>query len=133
MNGNPMIASGTPGGGRLSAQDAQQFGRELAQRLADAQALQRDLQRQGVNTDDLDRAIQNLRGMLDPSRLEETHAASDLKAQTIDGLKTFEFGLRRDADNDRVVIDRTGDVPPAYRQSVEEYYRAIGKAKPQKP
>ena len=71
--------------------------------------------------------------MTDPSRLEETHAAADLKAQTIDGLKTFEFGLRRDAnDENRVLLDRTGDVPPAYRQSVEEYYRAIGKAKPDK-
>lgn len=127
-----MIA-GQPPNGQLSEQDAQQFSRELAQRLADAQALQRDLQRQGVDTKELDRAIVNLRSMLDPSRLQETHAAADLKAQTIDGLKTFEFGLRRNADDDRVVIDRTGDVPPAYRQSVEEYYRAIGKAKPQKP
>jgi len=129
-----MIANGPPNGGRLSAQDAQQFSKELAQRLADAQALRQDLARQGVDVKELDRAISNLRSMTDPSRLEETHAASDLKAATIDGLKTFEFGLRREAaDNDRVLLDRTGDVPPAYRQSVEEYYRAIGKAKPQKP
>jgi hypothetical protein len=28
-----------------------------------------------------------------------------------------------------VLLERSGDVPPAYKQHVEEYYRAIGKGK----
>jgi hypothetical protein len=32
-----------------------------------------------------------------------------------------------------VLLERSGDVPPAYKQHVEEYYRSIGRAKPSKP
>jgi len=36
-----------------------------------------------------------------------------------------------------VLLERAGDVPPAYKQNVEEYYRSIGRgkqpAKPPKP
>jgi len=32
-----------------------------------------------------------------------------------------------------VLLERSGDVPPAYKQHVEEYYRAIGKGGAAKP
>jgi hypothetical protein len=62
----------------------------------------------------------------------DTHAAADLRAKTIEGFKDFEFALRRrlgESDSTRVLLERSGDVPPAYRQNVEEYYRSIGKGK----
>ena len=117
---------------RLSPEDAQQFSREAAQRLADAEALRRELAGKGVPTAELDRAIDNLRQLTNPRTLEDTHTAAELRSKTIEGFKDFEFGLRRalgGADSTRVLLERAGDVPPAYKQNVEEYYRSIGRGK----
>jgi len=136
------MGGGPPRGGqftgRLSPNDIQQFSREAQQRLADAEALRRDLARQGVPTKDLDKAIENLRLLGSPVTLEDTRTSANLRTKVLEGFKDFEFGLRRrlgDADSTRVLIERSGDVPPAYRQNVEEYYRSIGKGKavPPKP
>jgi hypothetical protein len=136
--GNPN-AGGIPRGGapqgtgaRLSPDDAQQFSREAQQRLNDAEALRRELARAGQPTKDLDRAIDDLRQLANPQVLEDTRASADLRAKTIEGFKDFEFALRRsmgEGDSTRVLLERSGDVPPAYKQHVEEYYRAIGKGK----
>jgi hypothetical protein len=141
-NGSPN-GSGPPRGGipqgnglRLSPEDAQQFSREAAQRLADAEALRRELAGKGVPTAELDRAIENLRQLTNAHTLEDTHTASELRTKTIEGFKDFEFGLRRalgGADSTRVLLERAGDVPPAYKQNVEEYYRSIGRGKAAPP
>ena len=118
--------------GRLTSDDAQQFSREAQQRLADAEALRRELARQGIPTAELDQAIEGLRQLANAHVLEDTRASADLRAKTIEGFKDFEFGLRRrlgEGDSTRVLLQRSGDVPPAYKQNVEEYYRSIGKGK----
>ena len=125
-NGNQR----TNGGGQLSPEDRQQFAREAAQRLADAEALRQQLEKQGQSTAKLDEAMKPLRQMAQGQYLEDTRAASDLRSKVIDGFKDFEFGLRRklgEGDSTRVLLERSGDVPPAYKQHVEEYYRSIGK------
>jgi len=134
--GGPLNPNGVPGGGipngRLSPDDAQQFSREAQQRLADAQALRTELQRQGLATKQLDQAIDNLKQLTNTRALEDPRISSDLRAKTIEGFKDFEFGLRRklgESDSTRVLLERSGDVPPAYKQNVEEYYRSIGKGK----
>jgi hypothetical protein len=71
--------------------------------------------------------------MVNPAALEDIRAAADLRAKTIEGFKDFEFGLRRalgGGDSTRVMLERAGDVPAAYKQHVEEYYRSIGRGKP---
>ena len=139
-NGGGIPNGANPrGGGQLSAEDRQQFSREAAQRLADAEALRQQLEKQGQPTGKLDDAIQNLRQMAQGQYLEDTRTAASLRSKVIDGLKDFEFGLRRklgDGDSTRVLLERSGDVPPAYKQHVEEYYRSIGRggaAPPKKP
>ena len=134
--GGPLNPNGVPGGGipngRLSPDDAQQFSREAQQRLTDAQALRTELQRQGLATKQLDQAIDNLKQLTNTRALEDPRISSDLRAKTIEGFKDFEFGLRRklgESDSTRVLLERSGDVPPAYKQNVEEYYRSIGKGK----
>jgi hypothetical protein len=139
MGGGNPNSGGPPRGGalqgngaRLSPDDAEQFSREAQQRLADAEALRRDLAKQGAPTTELDKAIADLRQMTVAKTLEDTRAAADLRAKTIEGFKDFEFGLRRalgQGDSTRVLLERSGDVPPAYKQNVEEYYRSIGRGK----
>ena len=138
--GNPN-AGGVPRGGggqqaeRLSPEDAQQFSKEAAQRLADAEALRKELAKNGVPTQELDKAIDDLRQMTNARALEDTRTAADLRSKTIEGFKDFEFGLRRSlgGDSTRVLLERAGDVPAAYRQHVEEYYRSIGRGKQAPP
>ena len=100
--------------------------------MADAEALRRELAGKGIPTAELDRAIDGLRQLTNPRTLEDTHTAAELRSKTIEGFKDFEFGLRRalgGADSTRVLLERAGDVPPAYKQNVEEYYRSIGRGK----
>jgi hypothetical protein len=49
-----------------------------------------------------------------------------------EGLKRFEYGLRRraGADTDRVLLSGSGEVPPEFRRLVEEYYRSLSTQKP---
>jgi hypothetical protein len=48
-------------------------------------------------------------------------------------LRSFEFQLGRsfEGTKERVLVDRVGDIPPEYRKYVEEYYRSLGRTKPQ--
>jgi uncharacterized protein DUF4175 len=124
------------GGGRLSPDDARQFGREMRERLSDAEALRRDLQREGMNTSQLDRAIQGMRSLATENLAGDENAVQRLKDQVLEGLKGFEFDLRRalsGADGERVLLGRSGDVPEGYRQFVEEYYRSLAGGKTKKP
>ena len=124
--GRPSTESGGPPEGTSLGQ----YGRELRERLSDAQALRRDLQRQGLETRDLDRAIAGLQSLSNDRILADERTAADLRAQTLEHLKAFEFTLRKklgDADENRVLLGRSGDVPTAFKQYVEEYYRSLAK------
>ena len=106
----------------------------MQQRLSEAEALRRDLAQQGVDVAQLDRAIDAMRAMGPVDLADLGPSSAQLRAQVIDGLKAYEFALRRaltGPEEGRVLSGRTGDVPPAFRAYVEEYYRSI--AKPAKP
>jgi hypothetical protein len=106
----------------------------MQQRLAEAEALRGDLARLGADVSALDRAIESMRALSARSPLDDTETAKALRGQVIEGLKAFEFALRRSLngpEEGRVLSGRTGDVPAAFRAYVEEYYRSI--AKPPKP
>ena len=118
----------TGGGGSPSGRQGQ-FGREMRERLNDARELRRDLQGRGVDVADLDRAIARMQRMGSSS---DDQAARELRAQVIEGLRAFEFQLGRAMGDrgERVLVERTGEVPPEYRKYVEEYYRSLGRTRP---
>jgi hypothetical protein len=127
MSGNGGNQNNGNQGGQNQNMDPQ-LQRELAQRLADAEALRRELQRQGRDVSQLDQAIQGLQGASNLRSLSDDRAAKLLQSQA-DALKNFEFQLARviNGQKEGVRVGRTGDVPPAYRAWVDEYYREIGK------
>ena len=128
MGGGGGPPSGNRSGGQMSAEDARQFAREMQQRLGEAEALRNDLSKQGVDVSALNKAIESMRSAA--TQADDSKSASDLRAQVVDGLKAFEFALRKALgaeESGRVMTGRTGDVPPAFRSYVEEYYRAISK------
>jgi uncharacterized protein DUF4175 len=124
-NESSAVAGGPPEGSSLG-----QFGREMRERLSDAQALRRDLKRQGVDTRDLDKAIAGMQSLANERLLADERTAADLRAQTLENLKSFEFMLRKQLgapEEDRVLLGRSGDVPAAFKQYVEEYYRSLAR------
>jgi hypothetical protein len=123
-----------PGGGTWDPRaEQQQIQRELQQRLADAEAIRRDLQRQGQDVAPLDRAIEALRTTSTFTSLTDKRAEEMLRQQVVEGLKAYEFALRRAAGDDagtRVLLERSGEVPPAFKALVEEYYRSLSRPAP---
>jgi hypothetical protein len=101
----------------------------MRERLNDARELRRDLQGRGVDVAELDRAIARMQRMGSSS---DEQAARELRAQVIEGLRAFEFQLGRALGDrgERVLVERTGEVPPEYRKYVEEYYRSLGRTRP---
>ena len=54
-----------------------------------------------------------------------------LQSFVAEGMKRFEYNLRRQAgaDADRAVVAGAEDVPPEFRPLVEEYYRSLSKGR----
>jgi hypothetical protein len=105
----------------------------MQQRLQDAKALRDDLAKQGADVSALDRAMEAMRAAANQENLADAKSGGELRTQVIDGLKAYEFALRRaieGKDNGQVLSGRTGDVPVEFRAYVEEYYRSIARPKP---
>jgi hypothetical protein len=116
--------------GRLSPADARQFAREMTERRADAEALRRAVAGQGISTRELDALIGRMRALESQRVYDDAEEAARLQAAVADGLKAFEFALRRrlDGPGDAQVRVGAGDeVPAAFRALVEEYYRSLAR------
>lgn len=138
MGGNRQQGGGgNPGGYYDDRAATDQVRRELQQRIADAEALARQLRQQGQDVAPLQRAIDNLRNMTSTfTSLEDKRAEEMLRSQVVEGLKAYEYALRRANGDDastRVLLERSGDVPPAFKALVEEYYRSLSRPAPKKP
>ena len=131
--GNGTAMQGGAGGNRLSPNDARQFANEMQQRLRDADALRTDLAKQGADVSALDRALEAMRTAANQDKLQDEKSGGELRTQVIDGLKAYEFALRRATEgkeNGQVLAGRNGDVPAEFRAYVEEYYRSLARPKP---
>jgi hypothetical protein len=141
----PRSGQGVPGvpngqrqplapGGTLDPSDARQFGRELRERLAEAEALRQELRGQGRDVSELSRLIDQLRGAASNGAwLTDPGDTRQLRAQVLDGFKAFEFSLRREllgGDGPRILLGRSGEAPAEYRELVEKYYKALAGGKP---
>lgn len=120
-------AGGYGGPIQLGADDVRQFRRELQERQAEAEQIRRALSAEGIDVAPLDETIRRLRE-LHRANLEDLASVERLQAQIVDGLKEFEYALRRQIQGDeraRLFLSGSDDVPAEYRKLVEEYYRAL--------
>lgn len=118
---------GAPGG-RIRGSDSRQLGRELRERRLDAERLRRDLEQEGVDVGDLDRILSRMRGLEGRGLGSDRAALEMLQSQVIEGLKEFEFALRRQLggnDDRRPRSGRQGEVPVKYRELVDKYYESL--------
>jgi hypothetical protein len=110
--------------------DIRQTRREVQERIREAVDLQRILQEEELNTEQLNNVIAALRA-LDRDRVyTDVGEVARLQSQIIEGLKQLEFGLRRESegnDRDRVFLSGSDEVPTGFRRLVEEYYKALSR------
>ncbi|NNG16939.1 MAG: DUF4175 family protein, partial [Gemmatimonadales bacterium] len=137
--GGQPNATGRPGGqpgrprgsaqpGQFSPEDVRQWRREAEQRRRELQELRNQLRQEGMDTGELDRVISGMRDLGMSDTYEDTRSAIRLQQQLLQGLKEFEYGLRRaltGPDAERLEQVGSDKVPPEYRDLVEEYYRAL--------
>ncbi|NKB88404.1 MAG: DUF4175 family protein [Acidobacteria bacterium] len=131
---SPQGAGQRPNGGRLGGggsgpPGARQLGREFDERLSDAEELRDALAEEGIQVTDLDEVIASMRDY--QADFDGTARGIDqLRDDVIDGLKLFEFWLRRVADaasDERPQLAGSDRVPEGYRDLVEEYFRALAR------
>jgi hypothetical protein len=118
---------GTPGG-RMRGSDSRQLGRELRERRLDAEQLRRELMEEGVDVGELDRILSRLRAVEARGLGNDRQAVELLQSQVIEGLKEFEFALRRQltgTEDRRPRSGRQGEVPAEYRELVDRYYESL--------
>jgi hypothetical protein len=118
---------GSTQGGAMSG-DPRQFSREYTVRRQEAERLRADLNRQGIDTRELDRAIADMRRLESGRAFGDPQGLAELQAQVIEGVKTFEFALYRRlglVNDGRAASGSRPPVPAEYRAMVEEYYRSL--------
>ena len=103
--------------------------REFSERLNDAEELREALAQEGVQVTDLDDVIAAMRDF-DEEFSGTTRGLDELREDVIDGLKLFEFWLRRVTDASTGALPQLAGserVPEGYRDLVEEYFRSLAR------
>ena len=129
---------GTDGGayadgrlGRLSQGEIRQFRSEARQRVQEAVELQRLLEDEDLNQQQLAEVISALRQLDRDNIYLDMAELNRLQSQIVEGLKQLEFALRRELEGegqDRVFVSGSDEVPTGFRRLVEEYYRALSRS-----
>ena len=114
--------------GVFTAEDLRQFERELEQRRADLEALRGDLRRERMDTAELDQLLGQMGGLSLLGLNKDPRALESLRRNIVEGLRQFEYRLWRElrgADAERVYLGNSDQVPPGYRELVDEYFRKL--------
>ena len=85
---------------------------------------------QGLDTRELDRAIDDLRRLEAGRAIGDAQASDDLQVAVLERLKSFEFTLYREMNQGnapRSALGARSPVPSEFRAQVEEYYRSIAR------
>jgi hypothetical protein len=83
----------------------------------------------GASTRDLNDVINQLRAFDSDKLFGDPKALAQLQAAALDHLKRFEFDLRKKlgSDNDQLSLSGSDEVPAAFRQQIEEYYKKLSQ------
>jgi hypothetical protein len=117
-------------GRRLDPEDIRQLRGEVRQWTQEAQELRRRLTGDVVDPKELDEILERLRQLDDERVYQDASELERLQTFVAEGLKRFEYTLRRQSDekNKEVALSGADQVPDTFRPLVEEYYRSLSKA-----
>ena len=118
-----------PGITEFNPDDIRQWQREFQQRAGEAQDIRRLLQQEGFEAGDLDDIIQRMRELDDLRTYQDVAEIARLQTFVLDELKRFEYRLRRevDSENEELYLASSDEVPPGFRDLIEEYYRVLSR------
>ncbi len=117
-----------PGG--FDPDDVRQFRREFRERGAEADELRRQLAAEGIDVGDLEGIIQGMRALDSQRAYADAADIAKLQESIIEGLKRFEYALRRQVDGaggEDLLFTDSDEVPSGFRELVEEYYRSLSR------
>jgi hypothetical protein len=118
-----------PGVSAASPQDIRQWQREFKQRSADAQDIRRLLQQEDYSVGELDEIIKRMREFDNLRIYQDVDEFTRLQTFILEEFKRFEYRLRREvnSESEDLFLASSDDVPPGFRDLIEEYYRALSK------
>ena len=70
-----------------------------------------------------------MRKLEDPRVYQDVATLAKLQSIVAEGMKRFEFGLRRKVEGEQNAIAQSGadESPEAYKKANEDYFRSLGK------
>ncbi len=122
---------GDPRTRALTPSEIRDFRQEFQQRLGDAEAMGRDLQRAGVDAAELTEVMDALEQLTAARPYSDLPELAQLQSSLQENLQRLEFRLRREVEgdgSDRAVLNGSDEVPEGFRGLVEEYFRALSRA-----
>jgi hypothetical protein len=121
--------SGSRRPGRFTQEDIRQFRGEVRQWTREAEQLRRFLQQQRMDPKELDEILRNLRALDDDRVYKDAEELARLQTQVTEGVKRFEYGLRRrlDGNANEILLSGSDEVPEQFRKLVEQYYKSLSK------
>ena len=131
----PSIGQGVPGWyqpGIFTPEDLRQMSSEFEQRLREGQELRDSLRQMGISSEDLDAVLRQMKDWKVRGINNDPLALDELRAKVIEGLRQFEYRLWRDIEGEggeRLYLAGSDEVPPGYRELVEEYYKNLASKK----
>ena len=114
---------------RLTQEDIRQLRGEVRQWTGEALELRGDLAAENIDAGELDEILSALRQLDDPRVYQNVSELQRLQSIVAEGLKRFEFSLRRqaEADANTIVLSGSDEVPEEFRKLVQEYYRSLAR------
>ena len=87
------------------------------------------LRQEKFSADDLDEIIQQIQQLDDMRVYQDSAEIARLQTYLLEELKRFEYRLRREVDveNGNLFLASSDEVPPGFRELIEEYYRALSR------
>ena len=115
----------------FSPDEIRQFRDEARRWLGEGRELRDLLRQQNLDPRELDEILRRLRELEDTRVYRDVNELARLQTLVTEGLKRFEYGLRRRVgdDADRALVTGADEVPQEFRKLVEEYYRSLSKTK----
>ena len=116
--------------GVFDPRDVRQWQREFRERGMEAQELQRLLRAENFgDAGDLNEIIQAMQALDDPRVYQSAEEIARLQTFVLEGLKRFEYRLRREVENDSEDLFLAGsdEVPSGFRDLIEEYFKSLAE------